>query len=101
MPIRIEKRFVNGKIEFHVIGIQWGGSRPTEGLEIQFNPEENYVPVEGLRRSEGDSWNFWRHIWTPQKPGTYLIRLRLKRPQPAITRVDSGYYVRAVEIQSH
>jgi DMSO/TMAO reductase YedYZ molybdopterin-dependent catalytic subunit len=98
MPIRIEKWSAGGKIKFRVIGIQWGGSRPIEGLEIQFNPEEDYVPVASFQIAAGDSWNFWSHAWTPQKPGKYLIRLRLKGSNHVTRRLDAGYYVRSVDI---
>jgi DMSO/TMAO reductase YedYZ molybdopterin-dependent catalytic subunit len=98
MPIRIEKWLVNGKVKFRVVGIQWGGSRPIEGLEIQFNPEEDYVPVEDFRISAHGTWNFWTHVWTPQKPGRYMIRLRLKDSNVVAKRLSSGYYLRSVEI---
>jgi hypothetical protein len=99
MPIRIEKWFVDDRIELHVIGIQWGGSRPIEGLEIRFNQDENYVPVEDFRVFHGDAWNFWRQVWTPQKPGRYQIRLRVKGANVVARRLDAGYYMRSVEIE--
>jgi DMSO/TMAO reductase YedYZ molybdopterin-dependent catalytic subunit len=98
MPIRVEKWLVAGKIKFRVVGIQWGGSRPIEGLEIQFNAEEDYVPVDDFRISTHDSWSFWNKAWTPQKGGRYLIRLRLKGSNNVARRLDSGYYMRSVEI---
>jgi DMSO/TMAO reductase YedYZ molybdopterin-dependent catalytic subunit len=98
MPIRIEKWFVNGKIEFHVVGIQWGDARGLAGLEIQFNPEEKYFPVENFQISNSGFWNFWRAVWTPQKAGTYSIRLRAKGTNVAARRLESGYYTRSVEI---
>lgn len=99
IPIRIEKWFVNGKIEFRVIGIQWGGTQRVDGLEIQFNADESYVPVEEFKISADGAWNFWRHVWTPQKPGRYLIRLRVKGPDVIARRLNAGYYMRSVEIQ--
>ena len=99
MPIRIEKWFVDDRIELHVIGIQWGGSRPIEGLEIRFNQDENYVPVGDFRVSHGDAWNFWRQLWTPQKSGRYLIRLRVKGANVVARRLEAGYYMRSVEIE--
>jgi len=39
---------VAGKTKFRVAGIQWGGSRRAKGLEIQFNPKEEYVPCDKL-----------------------------------------------------
>jgi DMSO/TMAO reductase YedYZ molybdopterin-dependent catalytic subunit len=99
MPIRIEKWFVNGRIEFHVVGIQWGDARGVEGLEIQFNPEEKYVPVKNFSISNTASWNLWSHVWIPQKPGTYLIQLRAKGKNVAARRLESGYYTRSLEIR--
>jgi DMSO/TMAO reductase YedYZ molybdopterin-dependent catalytic subunit len=98
MPVRVEKWLVGGKIKFRVVGIQWGGSRPIEGLEIQFNPEEEYVPVTNFKIGANDSWNFWSHAWTPQRTGKYLIRLRLKGSNNVTRRLDSGYYVRSVVV---
>jgi DMSO/TMAO reductase YedYZ molybdopterin-dependent catalytic subunit len=98
MPIRIEKWFVNGKIEFHVVGIQWGGSRPIDGLEIQFNPDEDYVPVGDFRSSTSNTWSFWKHTWTPPKSGSYQIRLRAKDPNVQARRLRAGYYLRSVDI---
>jgi DMSO/TMAO reductase YedYZ molybdopterin-dependent catalytic subunit len=98
MPIRLEKWSVEGKTKFRVVGIQWGGSQPIEGLEIQFNPEEEFQSVQDFRFSMRNSWNFWTHAWTPQKPGRYLMRLRLKDASIAARRLSSGYYMRSVEI---
>jgi DMSO/TMAO reductase YedYZ molybdopterin-dependent catalytic subunit len=99
MPIRIEKWFVNEKIEFHIIGIQWGGANPIAGLEIQCNPDESYAPVQDFHPSKGDTWNFWRFRWTPQKSGNYAIRLRPKGQTVPARRLNTGYYVRSVEIK--
>lgn len=96
MPIRVEKWLVGGKIKFRVVGIQWGGSRPIGGLEIQFNPEEEYVTVTNFKIGANDSWNFWSHAWTPQKTGKYLIRLRVRGSNNVTRRLDSGYYSRSV-----
>jgi hypothetical protein len=38
-------------------------------------------------------------VWTPQKSGRYLIRLRVKGVNVVARRLDSGYYMRSVEIQ--
>jgi DMSO/TMAO reductase YedYZ molybdopterin-dependent catalytic subunit len=97
MPIRVEKWLVNGKTEFHVVGIQWGDARGVEGLEIQFNPEEKYFPVANFAIANNGWWNLWSHRWIPQKPGSYSIRLRAKGTNVASRRLESGYYVRSVE----
>jgi len=98
MPLRVEKWLIDGKIVYRVAGILWGGSRPVSGLEIRFNPEEEYVAVENVQQSVNDPWSFWTHAWNPRQPGTYLIRLRVKDPQIAATRLNAGYYLRSVEI---
>ena len=99
MPIRIERWLVNNKIKYRVVGILWGGgSQRVRVLEIRFNPEDDYVPVDHLDQTSEDSWSFWTHAWTPEKPGTYLIRLRVKEPNVPTIRLDAGYYVRAVDI---
>jgi DMSO/TMAO reductase YedYZ molybdopterin-dependent catalytic subunit len=98
MPIRIERWSVEGKTKFRVVGIQWGRSRAIDGLEIQFNPHEDFQIVEDFRWSASDEWNFWTHTWSPEKPGRYLIRLRLKDPGIIARRLSSSYYLRSVEI---
>jgi len=98
IPIRIERWRVEGTIKFRVVGILWGGSQPVKTLEIRFNPEEEYVPVD-LETASADIWTFWTHWWTPGSAGDYLIRLRVKEPQTPSKRLDSGFYVRSVEIE--
>lgn len=98
LPIRIEKWSVAGKIQYRVVGIAWGGSEPVKLLEIRFNPDEDYVPVDNFRQVRNDPWTFWTHNWSPKAPGKYLIHLSVKRPAVEARRLDSGYYVRSVEI---
>jgi DMSO/TMAO reductase YedYZ molybdopterin-dependent catalytic subunit len=98
MPIRVEKWRVGGKIKYRVAGIQWGGARPIEGLEIGFNRAEAYAPVESFQTAGGDTWNFWSHAWIPEKPGRYLVQLRLKGSSNVARRLDAGYYLRSVQI---
>lgn len=98
MPIRIEKWAANEKIAYRVVGILWGGSVPIKKLQIRFNPEEDYVDVEDCQRTTNDSWNLWTHLWTPSRPGTFLIRLRVADPGVTTRRLDVGYYMRTVEI---
>jgi DMSO/TMAO reductase YedYZ molybdopterin-dependent catalytic subunit len=98
MPIRVEKWSVADKIRYRVVGIAWGGTEPVKVLEIRFNPEEDYVPVDNFHHTRNDPWTFWTHDWSPKTPGTYAIRLSVKEPVVEARRLDSGYYVRSVEI---
>ncbi|MGH9701259.1 MAG: molybdopterin-dependent oxidoreductase [Candidatus Acidiferrales bacterium] len=97
-PIRIERWLVDGKIKFRIVGILWGGTRPVQALEIRFNPEEDYVPVDDLRQTGNNTWSFWTYAWTPKSAGTYLIRLRVKDAGVLTKRLDSGYYLRSVDL---
>jgi DMSO/TMAO reductase YedYZ molybdopterin-dependent catalytic subunit len=98
MPIRVEKWSVGGKIKYRVAGILWGGASPVSGLEIRFNPEEDYVAVTNFQQSANDSWSFWTHAWQPKQTGTHMIRLRLKDTSVVARRMNAGYYLRTVEI---
>lgn len=98
MPVRIEKWSVAGKIRYRVAGIAWGGKQPVKVLQIRFNPEEGYVPVDNFHQVKNDPWTLWTHDWSPKMPGNYAIRLSVKEPVVQARRLDSGYYVRSVEI---
>jgi DMSO/TMAO reductase YedYZ molybdopterin-dependent catalytic subunit len=98
MPIRVEKWSIGGKMIYRVVGIQWGGSRAIDGLRIRFNAEEEYSSVDEFRPSDGNTWSFWSHTWTPRSPGKYVISLRLKDSAIITRRLDSGYYNRSVQI---
>jgi DMSO/TMAO reductase YedYZ molybdopterin-dependent catalytic subunit len=98
MPIRVEKWLVNRKLKYRVVGILWGGSRPVKTLEIRFNPEGDYVRVDKFSQTTNDPWSFWSHAWEPKTPGAYLIRLRVTDPVVETKRLDSGHYLRSVEV---
>jgi len=98
MPVRVEKWSVAGKIRYRVVGIAWGGTQLVKVLQIRFNPEEDYVPVDNFHQVKNDPWTFWTHDWEPKAPGTYAIRLAVKELATPARRLDSGYYVRSVEI---
>lgn len=98
MPIRIEKWLVDERIKYRVVGIAWGGNTPVKTLMIRFNPEEDYVPVDNFAQTKNDPWTLWTHAWSPKETGTYSIRLTVKGSAVRTRRLDSGYYVRSVEI---
>ena len=98
MPIRVEKWLKDEKIRYRVVGILWGGTRPVKILDIRFNPEEEYVRVDNFSQLKNDPWTLWSHDWSPIAPGSYSIRLAVKDPQVQARKLDSGYYVRTVEI---
>jgi DMSO/TMAO reductase YedYZ molybdopterin-dependent catalytic subunit len=103
MPIRVEKWLVERRIKYRVSGIAWGGSRPVNGMGIRFgsepNSSEEFVPVDDFVQTRNDPWSFWTHAWTPTKPGLYFIQLRVKDASVPARRLNSGHYVRSVEIK--
>jgi hypothetical protein len=54
--------------------------------------------VDHFNQVKNDPWTLWTHAWSPTVPGTYMIRLAVKEPAVQARRLDSGYYVRTVEI---
>lgn len=98
MPIRVEQWTIGNRIQYRVVGIVWGGSQPVKQLEIRFNPDEDFVPVESFHQTANDPWTFWTHTWAPAKRDTYVIRLRVAAPQMRTRRLDMGFYARTVEI---
>jgi len=98
MPIRVEKWLVNDHVKYRVVGVLWGGSQPVKELQIRFNPDEDYVAVQNIQHTVSDSWIFWTHTWIPQKPDTYIIRLRVADSSVRTKRLDMGFYARTVRI---
>jgi DMSO/TMAO reductase YedYZ molybdopterin-dependent catalytic subunit len=98
MVTRVEKWRVDERIKYRVAGIMWGGTAPVKRLEIRFNPEDDYVPVDEFNRGSNDPWSFWSHSWSPAAPGSYLLRLRVADPAMQTRRLDMGFYVREIEI---
>jgi hypothetical protein len=99
MPIRIEKWIASGRLKYRVVGIVWGGTQAVKTLTIQFNPGESYIPVEMIRPATSNFWGFWSCTWTPQRPGTYAIRMRVADSGVRTRRLDNGFYARSVEIR--
>jgi len=101
MPIRVEKWRVDGGLEYRVVGILWGGSEPTEALEIRFKSGifgGPYVPVETYDHRQNWTWTLWSHTWKPQEGGRYRIELRVNDPQIRTRRLDRGFYARTAEL---
>jgi len=100
MPIRVEKWRVAGRLKYRVVGLVWGGTGTVQTLGIRFNPEEEFVRVQGLPVPQNGPWTLWWHEWSPAERGTYTIRLTVLEPSGVRTRrLDTGYYARSVEIE--
>lgn len=98
-PIRVEKRRIEGRIEYRIVGIVWGGDRPVDRLAIRFNAGETprsfpICPAPVTHRT----WSLWDYRWRPTSPGIYSIALRAADPSIRTRRLDLSYYVRRVVI---
>lgn len=98
MPIRVEKWRDGGELAYRVVGILWGGERPTDALEIRFGngdwQEVRICPAH----ARNDPWTLWEHRFEPAAPGSYAIALRVDDPSVRQRRLDLGWYVRTVAI---
>lgn len=99
MPIRVEQRRVNGKTEYHIIGIVWGGSTPVDKLVIRFGSRDRGTPVRVCPApTTTRTWTLWTHRWRPADPGPYDISLRTADTSVRTRRLDLSFYIRRVSI---
>ena len=99
MPVRAEKWSINGRIVYRLAGIIWGGSRPTNALQIRFRSGAPWVPVDDCPLPESTlTWSVWTHTWRPEARGRYQIVLRVNDPTIRTRRLDIFFYVREIEI---
>jgi DMSO/TMAO reductase YedYZ molybdopterin-dependent catalytic subunit len=97
MPIRVEKRRVDGRLEYRVVGIVWGGERPVDRLMIRFRAGDAPTPfaICPAPRTQR-TWSLWDYRWRPQAPGLYSIALSAADPSIRTRRLDVSFYVRRV-----
>ena len=98
-PIRIEKRRLDGRTHYRVVGIIWGGDRTTDRLMIRFSPNEPFqsfdiCPPQRTHRT----WSLWEYRWTPERPGVYDIVLKAADPRIRTRRLDVYFYSRRVRV---
>jgi DMSO/TMAO reductase YedYZ molybdopterin-dependent catalytic subunit len=97
--VRVEKWREGGRILYRVVGILWGGERLTRALVIRFRPEPGYLPVEEYEHRTNATWSLWTHTFRPGAAGKYSIELRVNDPAVRTRRLDSGFYVRSIDIR--
>jgi hypothetical protein len=99
MPVRIEQRRVAGRVEYRVVGVVWGGSRPVDRLIIRFggrDPGTTFAICPAPRTHH--TWSLWTYRWRPAEPGYYDISLRVADPAIRTRRLDLSFYIRRVRI---
>ncbi|MGQ0734639.1 MAG: molybdopterin-dependent oxidoreductase [Acidobacteriota bacterium] len=98
-PVRVEKRRLDGRLEYRVVGIVWGGQRPVDRLLIRFRSRDAAVPFAICPVPQSHrTWSLWDYRWRPPQPGVYDIVLRAGDPTIRTRRLDISYYLRRVII---
>ena len=98
-PIRVEKRRLDGRLQYRIVGIVWGGDRRVDRLAIRFSagePPQPFTVCPAPRTHQ--TWSLWDYWWQPASPGIYNIALTSPDPSIRTRRLDASYYVRRVVI---
>jgi DMSO/TMAO reductase YedYZ molybdopterin-dependent catalytic subunit len=99
LPVRIEKRQTAAGIDYRIVGIVWGGTRPIDRLAIRFDRAEPWRDFAICPPPATQAiWSLWDYRWKPAKPGLYSIFFRVVDPSVPQRRLDAGYYMRQVRI---
>ena len=98
-PIRVEKRKGQNGIEYRIVGIVWGGTKPVDRLQIKFGTGSTFTPFSVCPTPKTHAmWSLWEYRWKPTQPGTYDIALEVEDQSIPQRRLKTGYYVRQVKI---
>jgi DMSO/TMAO reductase YedYZ molybdopterin-dependent catalytic subunit len=99
-PVRVEKRRTATGLEYRIVGIVWGGSKPVDRLAIRFGPTDVWKPFAVCPTPKTHTmWSLWEYRWQPAAPGVYEIALQASDSSVPQRRLDSGYYMRQVHIE--
>ena len=99
MPVRVEKWFAAGRLEYRITGIIWGGARPVNALSIRFKSTLPWIRVDDCPLPASTlTWSAWSHTWRPESPGRHQIVLRIDDPAIRTRRLDLFFYVREIVI---
>ena len=100
MPVRVEKWTESGRPFYRIVGIIWGGSKPTNALSIRFRSSGAWTRVDDCPLPASTlTWSLWSHTWRPTEPGRYQIVLRVDDPTIRTRRLDLFFYVREVQVE--
>jgi DMSO/TMAO reductase YedYZ molybdopterin-dependent catalytic subunit len=98
-PVRVEKRKGPNGIDYRIVGIVWGGSKPVDRLAIRFGKDQAATPFTVCPTPKTHvMWSLWEYRWKPATPGTYDISLEVPDKSVPQRRLNSGYYMRQVVV---
>jgi DMSO/TMAO reductase YedYZ molybdopterin-dependent catalytic subunit len=98
-PVRVERRRIDGRLAYRIVGIVWGGTRPVSDLLIRFDSRAPWTPLRVCPPPASHSaWSLWTHTWNPAAPGTYSISIKTADPAIRTRRLDMFFYTRRVRI---
>lgn len=99
MPVRVEEWRVGDRRVYRIIGVAWGGSRPTSALAVRMNAD---LPFERVAfcapPTTNATWSWWAHAFAAPRAGLYTMRLRVEEAGIRTRRLDSGFYARTVAL---
>lgn len=99
-PVRVEKRKTPSGLEYRIVGIVWGGTKPIDRLQIRFQKDGAFTPFSVCPVPKTHTmWSLWEYRWKPTAPGTYDIALEVADQTVPQRRLKSGYYVRQVKVE--
>jgi DMSO/TMAO reductase YedYZ molybdopterin-dependent catalytic subunit len=99
-PIRVEKRKGAAGLEYRIVGIVWGGTRPVDRLQIRFGADDPFIPFAVCPAPATHAmWSLWEYRWRPAKPGVYSISLEVADQSVPQRRLKSQYYMRQVRVE--
>jgi DMSO/TMAO reductase YedYZ molybdopterin-dependent catalytic subunit len=100
-PIRVERWATPTGTVYRVVGIMWGGEKPTNALSIRFKHNEPFVPVSDCPMpASTTTWSLWSHEWRPKQPGRYRIVVQCSDRAIKARRLEMFFYARDVEVNS-
>lgn len=101
MPVRVEEWSVGGRILYRVLGLAWGGTRPTGALSLRMNGD---LPFERVGMcapvTTTATWSWWSYAFAAPRPGLFEMRMRADEPGIRTRRLDAGFYARSVVLRS-
>ena len=100
LPVRVEMwRRGERELFYRVVGVAWGGpAGATPRPEVRLETGGRFTPVESFDPPASATWGLWSHLWRPRRTGRHAIELRFADPTLRTRRMDSGYYLRSVDI---